>query len=211
MALFSKNKPLVGLDIGSSSLKAVELTKSKKGYQLTSLAYEPLAPDYVVDGAIMDAPGVADTIKKSFLAAKFKPKGVATGVSGHSVIVKRVVVPAATPDEVETAIQMDAEQYIPFEITEVNLDYQVVGPGTTSSEEAGMEVVMVAAKKDKIQNHTSVITLAGKTPEIVLEELLPRIVGCTTCEIDQMGFEQRASRGVNCARDRRNTSGMFVQ
>src|SRR5438477_7866533 len=167
MALFSKNKPLVGLDIGSSSLKAVELTKSKKGYQLTSLAYEPLAPDYVVDGAIMDAPGVADTIKKSFLAAKFKPKGVATGVSGHSVIVKRVVVPAATPDEVETAIQMDAEQYIPFDIAEVNLDYQVVGPGTTSTEEAGMEVVLVAAKKDKIQNHINVISLAGRTPEIV--------------------------------------------
>jgi len=167
MALFSKNKPLVGLDIGSSSLKAVELTKSKKGYQLTSLAYEPLAPDYVVDGAIMDAPGVADTIKKSFLAAKFKPKGVATGVSGHSVIVKRVVVPAATPDEVETAIQMDAEQYIPFDIAEVNLDYEVVGPGTTSAEEAGMEVVLVAAKKDKIQNHTNVISLAGRTPEIV--------------------------------------------
>jgi len=167
MALFSKNKPLVGLDIGSSSLKAVELTKSKKGYQLTALAYEPLAPDYVVDGAIMDAPGVADTIKKSFLAAKFKPKGVATGVSGHSVIVKRVVVPAATPDEVETAIQMDAEQYIPFDIAEVNLDYEVVGPGTTSAEEAGMEVVLVAAKKDKIQNHTNVISLAGRTPEIV--------------------------------------------
>jgi len=167
MALFSKNKPLVGLDIGSSSLKAVELTKSKKGYQLTSLAYEPLAPDYVVDGAIMDAPGVADTIKKSFLAAKFKPKGVATGVSGHSVIVKRVVVPAATPDEVETAIQMDAEQYIPFDIAEVNLDYEVVGPGTTSAEEAGMEVVLVAAKKDKIQNHADVISLAGRTPEIV--------------------------------------------
>jgi len=167
MALFSKSKPLVGLDIGSSSLKAVELTKSKKGYQLTSLAYEPLAPDYVVDGAIMDAPAVAETIKKTFLAAKFKPKGVATGVSGHSVIVKRVVVPAATPDEVETAIQMDAEQYIPFDIAEVNLDYQVVGPGTTSAEEAGMEVVLVAAKKDKIQNHTNVISLAGRTPEIV--------------------------------------------
>jgi type IV pilus assembly protein PilM len=167
MGLFSKSKPLVGLDIGSSSLKAVELTKSKKGYQLASFAYEPLAADAVVDGAVMDAAAVADTIKQSFLAAKFKPKGVATGVSGHSVIVKRVVVPAATPDEVETSIQIDAEQYIPFDIAEVNLDYQVVGPGTTSSEEVGMEVVLVAAKKDKIQNHTNVISLAGRTAEIV--------------------------------------------
>src|SRR5438552_8504451 len=167
MALFKKNKPLVGLDIGSSSLKAVELAKSKKGYQLIGLAYEPLAPDSVVDGAIMDAPAVSETIKQSFLAAKFKPKGVATGVSGHSVIVKRVVVPAATPDEVEISIEIDAEQYIPFDIAEVNLDYEVVGPGTTSAEEAGMEVVLVAAKKDKIQNHTNVISLAGRTPEIV--------------------------------------------
>ena len=167
MGLFSKTKPLVGLDIGSSSMKAVELVKFKKGYQLTGLAYEPLAPDAVVDGAIMDAPAVSETIKQSFAAAKFKPKGVATGVSGHSVIVKRVVVPAATPDEVETSIQVDAEQYIPFDIAEVNLDYQVVGPGTTATEEAGMEVVLVAAKKDKIQNHTNVISLAGRTPEIV--------------------------------------------
>ena len=80
---------------------------------------------------------------------------------------KRVVVPAATPDDVEASIQLDAEQYIPFDITEVNLDYQVVGPGITASEEAGMEVVLVAAKKDKIQNHTNVITLAGKDAEVV--------------------------------------------
>src|SRR5439155_13993744 len=141
LALFKRSKPLVGLDIGSSSLKAVELVKAKKGYQLIGLAYEPLAPDLVVDGAIMDAPAVSETIKQTFAAAKFKPKGVATGVSGHSVIVKRVVVPAATPDDVESSIQLDAEQYIPFDIAEVNLDFQVVGSGTTSSEEAGLEVV----------------------------------------------------------------------
>jgi len=167
MAFFKRSKPLVGLDIGSSGVKAVELTKSKKGYQLTGFAYEPLGPDAVVDGAIMDAPAVAESIKKAFLSAKFKLKSVATGVSGHSVIVKRVVVPAANADEVEASIQMDAEQYIPFEIAEVNLDYEVVGPGMTSSDEAGMEVVLVAAKKDKIQNHTNVISLAGKTPEVV--------------------------------------------
>ena len=167
MALFKKSKPLVGLDIGSSSIKAVELTKSKRGYQLTGFAYESLGPDVIVDGAIMDAPAVADTIKRSFLAAKFKPKGVSAGVSGHSVIVKRVVVPAMTPEEVEGSIQLDAEQYIPFELTEVNLDYQVVGPSMTTADEPGMEVVLVAAKKDKIQNHTSVISLAGRSPEVV--------------------------------------------
>jgi len=167
MAFLTKNKPLVGLDIGSSAIKAVELTKSKRGYELSSFAYESLAPDSVVDGAIMDGRTVADSIKRIFMLGKFKPKTVATGVSGHSVIVKRVVVPAATPGEVATSIQLDAEQYIPFDITEVNLDYQVVGPGITAAEEPGMEVVLVAAKKDKIQNHTNVISLAGQNPEVV--------------------------------------------
>lgn len=167
MGFLSKSKPLVGLDIGSSSIKAVELTKLKKGYQLSGFACESLPADAVVDGAIMDAPAVASGIKKAFTAGKFKLKSIATGVSGHSVIVKRVVVPAATPSEVETSIQFDAEQYIPFDITEVNLDYQIVGPGHSASDEAGMEVVLVAAKKDKIQNHTNVISLAGQNPEVV--------------------------------------------
>ncbi len=96
MQFLKKSKPLVGLDIGSSSIKAVELTRAKKGYQLTGFAAESLAPDAVVDGAIMDARGVADSIKRVLMLGKFKPKGVATGISGHSVIVKRVVLPAAT-------------------------------------------------------------------------------------------------------------------
>src|SRR5215475_346936 len=165
MGLLRRNKPLVGLDIGSSSVKAVELTNVKTGYELTGFAYESLGPDAVVDGAIMDFPAVAESIRR--MTGKFKPKTVATGVSGHSVIVKRFVVPGASKEEVEASIHFDAEQYIPFEITEVNLDYQVVGPGTTSSEEPGIEVVLVAAKKDKIQNHTNVISMAGRNPEIV--------------------------------------------
>src|SRR5438093_5482495 len=138
MALFKKSKPLVGLDIGSSSLKAVELIKFKKSYQVSSFAYESLSPDAVVDGAIMDSPGIAETIKKSFLAAKFKAQGVATGVSGHSVIVKRGMIPAATPDEVDASIQFDAEQYITFDIAEVNLDYHIVDPAATATHDPGM-------------------------------------------------------------------------
>jgi type IV pilus assembly protein PilM len=93
---------------------------------------------------------------------------VAAGVSGPSVIVKRVVVPAMTEADVEVSIQMDAEQYIPFEVAEVNLDYQIVGPGTTyGADEPGYEVVLVAAKKDTIQNHTNVINLAGRVTEVV--------------------------------------------
>jgi len=167
MSLFKKSKPLVGLDIGSSAIKAVELTKSKKGYQVTAFSSASLGPDAVVDGTIMDAPGVADTIKRVLTAGKFKPKGVATGVSGHSVIVKRVILHAATVQDVQSSIEFDAEQYIPFEISEVNMDHEVVGPVLTGNDEPAMEVLLVVAKKDKIQNHTNVIGLAGRTPEIV--------------------------------------------
>ena len=111
--------------------------------------------------------GVADSIKRVLMLGKFKPKSVATGISGHSVIVKRVVLPAAGPEEVEASIQFDAEQYIPFEMSEVNLDFQVVGPGKSSTDEPATEVLLVVAKKDKIQNHTNVISLAGKQPEVV--------------------------------------------
>src|SRR5438445_3321723 len=88
-----KQKPLVGLDIGSSSIKAVELKGSKQGYELMSYGLEPLAQDTVVDGAIMDAPLVAAAITSIFERQKIKTKNVATSVSGHSVIVKRVTLP----------------------------------------------------------------------------------------------------------------------
>lgn len=165
MGLFSRNKPLVGLDIGSSSIKAVELSKSRNGYQITGFASESLGPDAVVDGAIMDSRAVAEAIKRVLFMGKFKPKGISAGVSGHSVIVKRIVVPGATNAEVDASIQFDAEQHIPFQISEVNLDYQVIGKVGTGDPE--MEVLLVVAKKDKIQNHTNVIKSAGRSADVV--------------------------------------------
>jgi type IV pilus assembly protein PilM len=165
MGLFSKSKPLVGLDVGSSAVRAVELSKSKNGYQITGFAYEPLSPDSVVDGAIMDSRGVASAIKRILTSGDFKGKRTAASVSGHSVIVKRVVLPVATEQEIGASIQYDADQYIPFGLSEVNIDYQVVGP--SEGEEPGMEVLMVAAKKDKIHNHTNVISMAGRQADVV--------------------------------------------
>jgi type IV pilus assembly protein PilM len=163
--LFNKSKPLVGLDIGSSAVKAVELTKSKKGYQVARVAYENLGPDTVVDGAIVDSVSVSQAIKRTLSNGKFKPKGIAAGVSGHSVIVKRVVLPGTSAEEVDASVQFDAEQYIPFEFSEVNLDYQIVGP--PPNDDPGTEVLLVVAKKDKILNHTNVISLAGRSADLV--------------------------------------------
>ena len=162
---FGKSKPLVGLDIGSSSVKAIELAQSKSGYEVTGFAREALGPDTVVDGAITDATVVSEAIKSVFTLGGFKAKQVATSVSGHSVIVKRVVLPVENPDEVASSIEFDADQYIPFEIAEVNLDYEVIGP--SQKEDGGLEVLLVAAKKDQIENNTSVVTMAGRTARVV--------------------------------------------
>ncbi len=158
----SRQKPLVGLDIGSSSIKAVELKSSKQGYELVSFGLEPLAQDTVVDGAIMDAPLVAAGISSIFDRQKIKTKNVATSVSGHSVIVKRVTLPAMTEDELYDRIHAEASQHIPFDIADVNLSYQLL-----ESLDTQMDVLLVAVKKDKILNHTNVLAQAGKTPTVV--------------------------------------------
>ena len=152
----------MGLDIGSSSIKAVELKSTKAGYELVSFGMEALAPDTVVDGAIMDAPQVANAISKIFDAQRVKTKNVATSVSGHSVIVKRVPLPLMTEDELYDRIPSEASQHIPFDIADVNLSYQLL-----ESMDSQMDVLLVAVKKDKILNHTNVLAQAGKTPMIV--------------------------------------------
>ena len=120
----SKQKPLVGLDIGSSSIKAVELRGSRQGYELVSFGLETLAQDTVVDGAIMDAPLVAAVISSIFENQRIKTRNVATSVSGHSVIVKRVPLPLMTEEELFDRIQAEASQHIPFDIADVNLSHQ---------------------------------------------------------------------------------------
>src|SRR5580700_6437892 len=122
----AKQKLLVGLDIGSSSIKSVELKSTKHGYELVSFGLEPLAQDTVVDGAIMDAPLVAGAIGTIFDKQQIKVGAVATAVSGHSVIVKRVSLPMMSEEELYDRIQSEASQHIPFDIADVNLDYQLL-------------------------------------------------------------------------------------
>ncbi|HEV1996173.1 MAG TPA: type IV pilus assembly protein PilM [Candidatus Acidoferrum sp.] len=156
------SRQVVGLDIGSSSIKAVELKATKMGYELVSMGMEPLAQDTVVDGAIMDAPQVANAISKIFDAQHIKTKNVATSVSGHSVIVKRVPLPLMSEEELYDRIPSEASQHIPFDIADVNLSYQLL-----ESMDSQMDVLLVAVKKEKILNHTNVLAQAGKTPVVV--------------------------------------------
>ncbi len=168
MALFGKAKTVIGLDIGSSAVKAVELKPSGKGYRVTAFAAEPVPPDAIVDGAIIDAGSVADAIRRVFDGNKaFKTKEVCASLSGNAVIVKKITLPVMTENELSESIYWEAEQYIPFDIQDVNLDYQILDPGTGAAARGSMDVLLVAAKKEKIADYTSVIAQSGRTPVIV--------------------------------------------
>jgi type IV pilus assembly protein PilM len=167
VGLFGKKKGLVGLDIGSSAIKAVELKplgKSGEEYQLVNLGLEGLSPEAIVDGAIMDAGTVIDAIQTLFATQKIKANDVATSVSGNAVIVKKISLPQMSEEELAESIHWEAEQYIPFDIQDVAIDYEVV-----DSEMAGgnMDVLLVAVKKDKISDYTSVISQSARSPQIV--------------------------------------------
>jgi len=161
--LFSRSKNLVGLDIGTSSVKAVELKDMGKGrgYQLVSIGMEPLSPEAIVDGAIMDSGLVIEAIQNVFTNNRIKGSDVAISLSGHSVIIKKITLPVMNPDELAESIQWEAEQYIPFDVDDVNIDYQVL-ENSESAGDGNMDVLLVAVKKDKINDYTSVITQAGK-------------------------------------------------
>jgi type IV pilus assembly protein PilM len=168
MGFFAKDKTIVGLDIGSSAVKAVELKPAGKGYKVTAFGAEPVPPDAIVDGAIIDAGSVADAIKRVFDGNKaFKSKDVCASLSGNAVIVKKITLPVMTENELAESIYWEAEQYIPFDIQDVNLDYQILDPGTGPNSRGSMDVLLVAAKKEKIGDYTNVISQAGWTPVIV--------------------------------------------
>ena len=168
MQFFGKAKTVIGLDIGSSAVKAVELKASGKTYRVTAYGVEPVPPDAIVDGAIIDATSVSDAIRRVFDGNKaFKTKEVCASLSGNAVIVKKITLPVMTENELSESIYWEAEQYIPFDIQDVNLDYQILDPGTGANARGSMDVLLVAAKKEKIADYTSVITQSGRTPVIV--------------------------------------------
>lgn len=155
-------KNLVGLDIGSSSVKAVELNRKGNALQLVNLGVENLQPDTIVDGQIMELNNVANVITSIFTEHQIKTTRVAAGVSGHSVIVKNIVLPQMSEDELQESFSWHAEEHIPFDISDVNLDYQV-----TSSSTDALNVLMAACKSDKIANVKQAIQLAGKQPVVI--------------------------------------------
>ncbi len=165
MAFLGGGKQLLGLDIGSSSVKLVELKAlGKKNYQLMNLGIANLPPDTIVDGDIINTTAVTDAIKSILSNLKLKTKNAATAVSGHSVIMKKINMPITPEEALSESIQWEAEQYIPFNINEVNLDFQVIERSTA---EGQMSVFLVAAKKELINNYLTAISEAGLNTAVI--------------------------------------------
>jgi type IV pilus assembly protein PilM len=162
--LFGKTKNLVGLDIGSSAVKLVELRDQRGGgHRLVKAGLETLSPEAIVEGAIMDSSLVVDTINRINAALSVRNTNFGTSVSGHSVIIKKISLPAMSEDELAESIRWEAEQYVPFDINDVHLDYVVL----EGEKEDTMDVLLVAVKKEKISDYTSVITQSGFSPVLV--------------------------------------------
>ena len=162
--MFGGPKTIVGLDIGSSCIKAVELKKGKGEITVAHLGVEPLASDIVVDSMIVDSTAVSNAITKIFTESGIKGKLVATSVSGHSVIVKKIAMATMSDQELAAVIQTEAAQHIPFDIQDVNVDFQILSEDLAGPQ---MDVLLVAVKKDKILNYTNVLSLAAKSPSVV--------------------------------------------
>lgn len=160
--LFGKKKSVAGLDVGSSSVKVVELDGKMNNLTLINLGFENLPDETVVDGQIMELNAVAETIQIVCNDSSVKAPKVVTGVSGHSVIIKNIVLPAMSREELEESIDWHAEEHIPYDLSEVSLDYHVTEEDVDST-----NVMIAACKKERLNNIKQAIQLSGKQPVVI--------------------------------------------
>jgi type IV pilus assembly protein PilM len=159
-----RSKSILGLDIGSSAVKAVEVAPRAGGFELLHLGVAPLPHDAIVEGAFLNSGAIVEAIREAVSQSGSRAKHVAAAVSGHSVIVKKISVPSMTVEELEESIRWEAEQYIPFDVNEVNLDFEVLHRGDS---DRPMEVLLVAAKRDLVDDYVNLVSEAGLTPTVI--------------------------------------------
>jgi type IV pilus assembly protein PilM len=160
----SDGKNLVGVDIGSTSIKVCQVKESRKGSTIVRFGYAPLAPQVIVDGQVMDSGQVIATIERLFRDFKIKTRECALSVSGQSVIIRKITVPMMTAAELQEQIHWEAEQHIPFDIKDVEVDYQVLRKRPETSQ---MELLLVAAKRDQISDYAQLARNAKLKPVVV--------------------------------------------
>jgi type IV pilus assembly protein PilM len=157
-------KNCVGLDIGSSSIKMVQLKEASDGIHLVNFGIELLPSQTIVDGAIMNQSAVVEAIRTLRSNLGIRQKDVATAISGHSVIIKKIQVPEMTPAELEEQIPWEAEHHIPFSKDDVQIDHEVL---STSNGQGQMELMLVAAKKEVVEDYSLVIREAKLVPAVM--------------------------------------------
>lgn len=162
---FGKKDHLVGLDIGSRSIKAAEIVDSKRGPTLRHFGIVDIAHGAIEEGTINDPESVAESIKQLFKSYNIKESNVAVSIGGYSVIVKKINVQNMAEEQLQETIHFEAEQYIPFDISDVNLDFQILGENESNPNQ--MNVFLVAAKKDMVNDYINLVNLAGLNPCIV--------------------------------------------
>jgi len=163
--MLSKKTHLIGLDIGSRTIKAAEVIQLKGSLSLKKFGMIQIAPGAIEEGAIRNHETVVEAIQKLFSENHFKVKNVATSIGGYSVIVKKINIQNMPEEQLQETIAFEAEQYIPFDINDVNLDFQILGENETNPNQ--MSVLLVAARKDMIDEYVSLIDLAGLNPCVV--------------------------------------------
>jgi len=158
-----EGRNLVGVDIGTASIKVCQVKETRKGLGLVRLGYAPLGPQVIVDGQVMDSGAVVEALQKVFHDAKIRQKECALSVSGQSVIIRKITVPMMTEAELEEQIQWEAEQHIPFDIKDVHVDYQVLRRRAEASQ---MDLLLVAAKRDQIEEYAQLARNAKLKPMV---------------------------------------------
>lgn len=157
-------KNCIGLDIGSSSIKAVQLKKGRSGYSLVAFGIQPLVPQTIVDGTIMDHSAIVEAIRALWSRLRLRQKDVAIALAGHSVIIKKISVPATKPDALPAYIRAEAEHHIPFGKDDVEVDYHMVNPLNASGQ---TELLLVAAKHEVVTDYVQVVRDASLVPQVV--------------------------------------------
>lgn len=165
MFFLNRKKEVVGIDIGSSSVKLVQLKEQKGGYHLINAGIIPLPPEAIVDNTLMDSSSIVEAVKNLISSLGVKAKDVACSISGNSVIIRKISLPAMPPEELEDQITWEAEQYIPFDINDVNIDFQIISPDALDPSK--MNVLLVASKKDIINDYVAVFNEAGLQLSVV--------------------------------------------
>jgi type IV pilus assembly protein PilM len=166
-AFRSKAPSLVGVDIGSTALKLVELARAGKGaFRLERYVIEPLAREVVVDGNIVNLEQVTDALKRAYKRLGSRNRNVALALPAAMVITKKIIVPAGQrEEELELTVEAEANQYIPFALDEVNLDFQTLGPVPNSPDD--VEVLIAASRKEKVEDRVAVAEGAGLKPRVM--------------------------------------------